>query len=109
MLKGARQLASVAQLVRALYQNHMAAGSIPARDLKLHFLLRFLVRSNINVYKFPLDNFHLQYPSNGNWDLPIFDLGKWDLGYWECQTQDGKPYHYKDSCTVVVHFRLWML
>ena len=42
----ARQLASVAQLVRALHRNRRAAGSIPARDLKLHFSLLFLVRSN---------------------------------------------------------------
>ena len=31
----ARQLASVAQLVRALHRNHRATGSIPVRDLKL--------------------------------------------------------------------------
>ena len=42
----ARQLASVAQLVRALHRNRRAAGSIPARDLKLHFSQLFLVRSN---------------------------------------------------------------
>ena len=26
----------------------------------------------------------------GNWDLPIFALGKWDLGHWdwELQTQN---------------------
>jgi hypothetical protein len=44
-------------LNRALHRNRRAAGSIPARDLKLHFSLL--------LYKFPLDNFrHLQYPSN---------------------------------------------
>ena len=43
---GARQLDSVTQLVRALHRNRRAAGSIPARDLKLHFSLLFLVRSN---------------------------------------------------------------
>ena len=42
----ARQLVSVAQLVRALHRNRRAAGSIPARDIKLHFSLLFLVRSN---------------------------------------------------------------
>ena len=36
----------IAQLVRALHRNHRAAGSIPARDIKLHFLQLFLVRSN---------------------------------------------------------------
>ena len=44
----ARQLASVAQLVRALHRNRRAAGSIPARDLKLHFSRLFLVRSNLH-------------------------------------------------------------
>ena len=39
------------------------AGSNPATDLKLDFSQLFLVRSNKNVYKFLLDNFHLQYPS----------------------------------------------
>ena len=46
----ARQLASVAQLVRALHRNRRAAGSIPARDLKLYFSLLFLVRSNKCIY-----------------------------------------------------------
>ena len=60
----ARQLASVAQLVRALHRNRRAAGSISAGDLKLYFLLLFLVRSNtVNVYKFPFDDSHLQDPS----------------------------------------------
>ena len=59
----ASQLTSVAQLVRALHRNRRAAGSIPARDLKLHFSQLFLVWSVINVYKFPLDNFHRQDPS----------------------------------------------
>jgi hypothetical protein len=53
------------------------AGSIPFRSnslnqqvqflpgtYKVAFSLLFLVRSNINVYKCPPDNFHLQYPSN---------------------------------------------
>jgi hypothetical protein len=42
--------------------NVYKAGSIPARDLNLHFSQLFRVRL-INVNKFPLDNFHLQYPS----------------------------------------------
>ena len=114
------QLASVSQLVRELHWNHRATCLIPARNLKLHFLLHlpisyrwqypsiytyelvdrarqmasvaksiasesqacrfnscqgrdlklhfFLVtkvfRNKCTVYKFPLDNFHLQYPSN---------------------------------------------
>ena len=41
----ARQLASVAQLVRALHRNRRAADSTPARDLQLHFSQLFLVRS----------------------------------------------------------------
>ena len=41
LVVGARQLTSVAKLVRALHRNRRAAGSIPARDLKL-----FLVRSD---------------------------------------------------------------
>ena len=24
---------------------------------------------------------------NGNWDLPIFALGKWDLGHWDWESQ----------------------
>ena len=44
----ARQLC----LIKALHRNRSAAGSIPARDLNLHFSLLFLGRSN-NVYKFP--------------------------------------------------------
>jgi hypothetical protein len=40
----ARQLASVAQFVRALRRNRMATDFIPARDLKLHFSLLFLAR-----------------------------------------------------------------
>ena len=51
----ARQLASVAQLVTALHWNRRA---------QVRFLPGPLVRSNtVNAYKFPLDNFHLQYPS----------------------------------------------
>jgi hypothetical protein len=38
------------------------AGSIPARDLKLYFRSCSWL-GIINAYKFPLDNFHLQYPS----------------------------------------------
>jgi hypothetical protein len=41
--------------------------------------------------------------------IPIFGLGKWDLGYWELGTGSGNErhknaneekgiYHYKDSC-----------
>ena len=42
-----------------------ATGSIPVRDL---YILAFFAAvptwlGLINVYKFPLDNFHLQYPS----------------------------------------------
>ena len=33
-------------LNRAMHRNRTTAGSIPARDLKLHFSLLFLVRSN---------------------------------------------------------------
>jgi hypothetical protein len=40
-----------------------ATGSIRARDLKLYFSQLFLVRFNKCIYKFPLDNFHLQYTS----------------------------------------------
>ena len=58
----AQQLDSVAQLVRALHWNRRAADSIPARDLKLYVSQLFWL-SLINVYKFPLDNFHLQNPS----------------------------------------------
>ena len=43
----AGQLACVAHLV--LHRNRRAACSIPARDLKLHFSLLFLVRSNHSV------------------------------------------------------------
>ena len=43
LVVGAGQLASVAQLFRGLHQNCRATGSAPARDLKLHFLLLFLV------------------------------------------------------------------
>jgi hypothetical protein len=43
---GARQLISVTQLVRARHRNRRAAGSISAPDLKLHFSLLFLVRSD---------------------------------------------------------------
>ena len=39
----AKQLASVAQLVGALHQNRRAAGSIPAKDLKLQCSQLFLV------------------------------------------------------------------
>ena len=42
----ARQLDSVAHLVRELLQNRRAAGSNPARDLQLHLSQPFLVRSN---------------------------------------------------------------
>ena len=37
---------SVARLVGALHRNRRAAGSIPARGLKLHFSQLFLVGSN---------------------------------------------------------------
>ena len=40
-------------------------NSCQGRDLKLHFFLVTKVfRNKCTVYKFPLDNFHLQYPSN---------------------------------------------
>ena len=45
------------------HRSRRAAGSIPARDLKLHFRFYFWL-GLINVYKFQLDNFHLQYTSN---------------------------------------------
>ena len=42
----AKQLASVAQLVRALHRNRRAVGSIPIpEDLVLHFSQSFLVSS----------------------------------------------------------------
>ena len=40
-------------------------NSCQGRDLKLHFFLVTKVfRNKCTVYKFPLDNFHLHYPSN---------------------------------------------
>ena len=51
------QLASVAQLVRALHRNRRAVGSIPARDL---YIVAFFAAvpgyiGLINVYKCTLD------------------------------------------------------
>jgi hypothetical protein len=44
-------------------RNCRAAGSIPARDLKVAFFTAVCSWLGlINVYKFPLDNFHLQDP-----------------------------------------------
>ena len=40
-------------------------NSCQGRDLKLHFfLITKVFRNKCTVYKLPLDNFHLQYPSN---------------------------------------------
>ena len=52
---------SVPQLVGALRQNCRATGSIPAKDLKLHFLIAaVLVRSTNKMYI----NFHSIISSN---------------------------------------------
>jgi hypothetical protein len=63
----ARQMASVAQS-NASESQACGFNSCQGRDLKFHFLLLFLVtkvfKNKCTVYKFPLDNFHLQYPSN---------------------------------------------
>ena len=56
----ARQLASVAQLVRALYPNRRAADSIPARDPYSCIFRNYSVLGLINVYTFSLNSFHLQ-------------------------------------------------
>ena len=50
----------LAQLVGALHRNRRAAGSIPATP----GLIKYILRSNkIYIYIFPLNDFHLQYPS----------------------------------------------
>ena len=59
-----RQMASVAQSTASESQA-CRFNSCQGRDLKLHFFLVTKVfRNKCTVYKFPLDNFHLQYPSN---------------------------------------------
>ena len=63
----ARQMASVAQS-NASESQTCGFNSCQGGDLKFYFLLLFLVtkvfKNKCTVYKFPLDNFHLQYPSN---------------------------------------------
>ena len=60
----ARQMASVAKSIASESQA-CRFNSCQGRDLKLHFFLVTKVfRNKCTVYKFPLDNFHLQYPSN---------------------------------------------
>jgi hypothetical protein len=63
----ARQMASVAQS-NAWESQTCGFNSCQGGDLKFYFLLLFLVtkvfKNKCTVYKFPLDNFHLQYPSN---------------------------------------------
>ena len=60
----ARQMASVAKSTASESQA-CRFNSCQGRDLKLHFFLVTKVfRDKCTVYKFPLDNFHLQYPSN---------------------------------------------
>ena len=60
----ARQMASVTKRTASELQA-CRFNSCQGRDLKLHFFLVTKVFGNkCTVYKFPLDNFHLQYPSN---------------------------------------------
>ena len=60
-------MASVAQS-NASESQTCGFNSCQGGDLKFYFLLLFLVtkvfKNKCTVYKFPLDNFHLQYPSN---------------------------------------------
>ena len=65
----ARQLASV-PVAQSNASESQTCGfnSCQGGDLKFYFLLLFLVtkvfKNKCTVYKFPLDNFHLQYLSN---------------------------------------------
>jgi hypothetical protein len=60
----AQQLCYVIELVRALYRNHRAAGSIPGRVRIVAFFAAVPAWLGlINVYKFTLDNFYLENPS----------------------------------------------
>ena len=60
-------MASVAQS-NAWESQTCGFNSCQGGDLKFYFLFLFLVtkvfKNKCTVYKFPLDNFHLQYPSN---------------------------------------------
>ena len=58
----ARQLASVAQLVRALHWNRRFDSCQGPKVVFFASVPSWL--GLINVYKFPLDNFRLQYLSN---------------------------------------------
>ena len=73
-------MASVAQLVRALHRNRRAEDSIPARDLLYSCNFRTCSWLGlINVYKFPLDNFHLRYPSNVIHSSEIPTESRWSI------------------------------
>ena len=57
-------LCYVIELVRTLYRNHRAAGSIPGRVRIVAFFAAVPAWLGlINVYKFTLDNFYLENPS----------------------------------------------